>query len=568
MLRSLSITNVVLIDRLHLDFEEGLCVLTGETGAGKSILLDALGLAMGARAEARLVRKDTDKATVIAVFDVPANGTLRAVLTESDIDDADGDTILRRTLTRDGRSRAYINDTPVSTSLLRRVAGLLIEIQGQQRGIMDSATHRALLDAMGAEMHNTLSLARETAKRWQDWQEHEQAKQSAEDSLAQARREEDFLRHAVEELDHAAPEDSESEQLATRRQRLLHHEKMTQALNNCLIALGATGDSDNTAEAHLLSAQRFIDQAIMTAGEALAPAREALERCLLDVQEAALHIQRTSSEWGDDSQNLQEIEERYFLLQDLARKHRVAADELPKLRITLTQKLALIKTGTATLDDLNNKATQAKSAYRKTAQALSTARRAAACDLDRAITAELPPLRLERARFATEVTTSDDPADWNSHGQDQVIFNVSTNPGSAPGPLEKIASGGELGRFLLAFKVILSRVTPSASLVFDEVDSGLGGATAHAVGKRLAHLAAQRQVLVITHSPQVAAKAQQHLRVSKISEQDAGGHETTLTDVIPLSPAEREDEIARMLAGAEITESARAAARTLLDRQT
>ena len=567
MLRSLSITNVVLIDRLCLNFEKGLCVLTGETGAGKSILLDALGLAMGARAEARLVRKDAEKATVIAAFDAPTNHSVHALLTESDID-SDNDIILRRTLTRDGRSRAYINDTPVSTNLLRRVAGLLIEIQGQQRGIMDSATHRALLDAMGAEAHNTASLARETAKRWQDWQEREQAKQSAEDSLAQARREEDFLRHAVEELDQAAPEDNESEQLATRRQRLLHHEKMTQALGSCLMALGVTGESDNTAETHLLSAQRFLDQAIMTAGDALAPARDALERCLLDVQEAALHIQRTSSEWGDDSHNLHEIEERYFLLQDLARKHRVAADELPKLRMTLTEKLALIETGTATLDDLTAKATQAKSAYRETAQALSTARRAAARDLDRAITDELPPLRLERASFVTAITTRDDPADGNSHGQDHVIFNVSTNPGSAPGPLEKIASGGELGRFLLAFKVILSRVSPSASLVFDEVDSGLGGATAHAVGERLAHLAKQRQVLVITHSPQVAAKAQQHLRVSKKSEQDTGGHDTTRTEVISLSPAGREDEIARMLAGAQITETARAAARTLLDGQT
>lgn len=567
MLRSLSITNVVLIDRLCLNFEAGLCVLTGETGAGKSILLDALGLAMGARAEARLVRKDAEKATVIAAFDAPANCTVHALLAESDID-TDDDIILRRTLTRDGRSRAYINDTPVSTNLLRQVSGLLIEIQGQQRGLMDSATHRALLDAMGAETHNTASLARETAKRWQDWQEREQAKQSAADNLAQARREEDFLRHAVEELDQAAPEDNESEQLATRRQRLLHHEKMTQALGSCLMALGVAGENDNTAETHLLSAQRFLDQAIMTAGDSLAPARDALERCLLDVQEAALHIQRTSSEWEDDSQNLQGIEDRYFLLQDLARKHRVAADELPKLRMTLTEKLALIETGTATLDDLIDKATQAKSAYRETAQALSTARRATARDLDRAITAELPPLRLERASFVTAITTRDDPADWNSHGQDQVIFNVSTNPGSAPGPLEKIASGGELGRFLLAFKVILSRVTPSASLVFDEVDSGLGGATAHAVGERLAHLAGQRQVLVITHSPQVAAKAQQHLRVSKRSEQDAGGNDTTRTEVIPLSPAGREDEIARMLAGAEITEAARAAARTLLDGQT
>ena len=572
MLQTLSISNVVLIDRLSLTFEDGLCVLTGETGTGKSILLDALGLAMGARAEARLVRKGTDKATVVASFECPADHPAHSLLEEANVDSEDQEIILRRTLTQDGRSKAYINDTPVSASLLRSVAGSLIEVQGQfdQRGLMDSTTHRALLDAAGEQSHQTATLAARTRELWNRWQDCERTRHEAEASLEQARKEEDFLRHSVEELDKLAPEEGESEKLAQQRQRMMHSEKMVQALNSCLAALtGGDGyindEIDNrSAESHLLSAQRHLGDAMTTAGYDLDPAMKSLERSTFEIQEAVSHISRYFSELDADPQALQEIEDRYFLLQDIARKHRVDPDQLPEILKQLQNRLVLIDTGTDALQELDQKAQAARALYEDKARALSAARHATARELDSAINAELPPLKLEKASFVTEIATSNDPYQWNSGGLDQVAFTVSTNPGSAPGPLGKIASGGELGRFLLAFKVVLSGVTPSGALVFDEVDAGIGGATAHAVGERLARLAQKRQILVITHSPQVAAKGSQHLQVAKTSARGESGDETTRTSVTPLSEAERLDEVARMLAGAEITEEARAAARTLL----
>jgi DNA repair protein RecN (Recombination protein N) len=549
MLISLSIRNIVIIEKLDLSFDRGLGVLTGETGAGKSILLDSLGFALGNRADARLLRPGAEQASVTAAFDIAADHPARALLAEQDIE-AEDLLLLRRVLTPDGRSRAYVNDQAASAGLLRQLADSLIEIQGQfdQRGLMDPATHRVLLDAYGRLMPE----ARNLRELWRAWQDALAAREAAARRLAEAQRDEAFLRHAVEELDALDPRPGEEAELTDKRNRLMHREKLVEGVN------AALGEIDSGAEPALGRALRALERIAPIAGETLNPALEALQRAGLEAEEALAQLNSFAGAMELDADQLEAVEERYFALQDMARKHHQTVDALPALREELAQRLAAIDGGESALTTLAEAAAAARRRYLEAAEAVSQRRAKAAAALDKAVMAELPPLKLERALFRTALERLEE-SDWSAQGLDRIAFEVATNPGSAPGPLGRIASGGELARFLLAVKVVLASVNPERSLVFDEVDSGVGGATAHAVGERLERLARDRQVLVITHSPQVAARGAQHWQVLK----RMTGKQVA-TQVSQLSAGDRREEIARMLSGAEITEEARAAAERLI----
>jgi DNA repair protein RecN (Recombination protein N) len=549
MLVSLSIRNVVIIEKLDLTFDHGLGVLTGETGAGKSILLDSLGFALGNRADARLLRPGAEQASVTAGFEIGDGHPARALLAEQGIDLEDL-LLLRRVLGADGRSRAFVNDQATSVGLLRQLADCLVEIQGQfdQRGLMDPATHRELLDAYGRLQGE----ARDLREAWRKWQDALAAREAAAKRLAEAQRDEAFLRHAVEELDALDPQPGEESELADKRNRLMHREKLVEGVN------AALAEIDSTAEPALGRALRTLERIAGTAGEALTPALEALQRAILENEEALARLNSFASDMESEADSLEAVEERYFALQDMARKHHTSVDNLPALRDDLAQRLASIDGGESELTRLAAAAAEARRGYVAAAEALSKKRSKAAAALDKAVMAELPPLKLERARFRTALERLAED-DWTAQGLDRIAFEVATNPGSAPGPLGRIASGGELARFLLAIKVVLASVNPERSLVFDEVDSGVGGATAHAVGERLERLARDRQVLVITHSPQVAARGRHHWQVQK---RMAGSQVATQVD--QLSAGDRREEIARMLSGAEITEEARAAAERLI----
>jgi len=549
MLVSLSIRNIVIIEKLDLTFDRGLGVLTGETGAGKSILLDSLGFALGNRADARLLRPGSTQASVTAAFDVAAEHPAHALLAEQGIELEDL-LLLRRVLTPDGRSRAYVNDQAASAGLLRQLADSLIEIQGQfdQRGLMDPATHRVLLDAYGRLMPE----ARNLRELWRAWQDALAAREAAARRLAEAQRDEAFLRHAVEELDALDPRPGEEAELTDKRNRLMHREKLVEGVN------AALGEIDSGAEPALGRALRALERIAPIAGETLNPALEALQRAGLEAEEALAQLNSFAGAMELDADQLEAVEERYFALQDMARKHHQTVDALPALREELAQRLAAIDGGESALTTLAEAAAAARRRYLEAAEAVSQRRAKAAAALDKAVMAELPPLKLERALFRTALERLEE-SDWSAQGLDRIAFEVATNPGSAPGPLGRIASGGELARFLLAVKVVLASVNPERSLVFDEVDSGVGGATAHAVGERLERLARDRQVLVITHSPQVAARGAQHWQVLK----RMTGKQVA-TQVSQLSAGDRREEIARMLSGAEITEEARAAAERLI----
>ncbi len=565
MLVSLSIRNIVLIEKLDLTFDggapgaqptpsdRGLGVLTGETGAGKSILLDSLGFALGNRADARLLRAGAEQASVTATFDIAAGHPAWSILKEQDVEIEDAVLILRRVLAQDGRSRAYVNDQPAAAGLLRRLADSLIEIQGQfdQRGLMDPATHRGLLDAYGRLQPK----AQAVAQAWRGWRDAVAAREAAAQRMAEAQRDEAFLRHAVEELTALDPQPGEEARLGAQRNRLMHREKLIEGVN---AARQAIDDEEAGAALGLARAQRALERIAETGGEALAPAIATLERALLECEEAAAQLNAFAGDVELEADSLEAVEERFFALQDMARKHHCASDDLIALREDLAARLAAIDGGEAELTALAEQAATARRRYLTAGEALSEARQKAARRLDKAVARELPPLKLERARFATTTARLEEDA-WSAQGLDRIAFEVATNPGSAPGPIGKIASGGELARFLLAVKVVLASINPERSLVFDEVDSGVGGATAHAVGERLARLAGDRQVLVVTHSPQVAARGAQHWQVRK---QPAGRQLSTR--VQHLAEPERREEIARMLSGAEITDEARAAADRLI----
>jgi len=557
MLLSLTIRDVVLIERLQMEFGAGLCALTGETGGGKSILLDSLGLALGARADSGLVREGADKAQVTAQFEVPPGHPARAILTEHDLAAADDDElVLRRSLGANGRGRAYVNDQPVSVSVLRRLGDALVEIQGQfaQRGLLDSGTHRGLLDAYGRLGERV----RAVGELYRAWRDAVAAHERARSELAEAQQDEEHLRHAIGEIDELEPRAGEEAELAERRELLMNAERLMAALNQAESEL-AGGGTGRGAESALAAARRSLERGLDIAGDSLNPAVEAIDRALAEAEEALARIHSVAHRVELDTGEQERIEERYFALKELARKHGCEVDELPALRDRLAERLATVEHGEARLAELADQADAARTAYLEAARALSQARAEAGGALDDAVNAELPPLRLDKASFRTRVEAQDDSEHWGPQGLDRVAFEVATNPGAAPGPLPRIASGGELSRFLLALKVVLAQVAPERTLVFDEVDSGIGGATADAVGERLARLADGRQILVVTHSPQVAARAHNHWRIGK---NETGT--TAVTDVDELGPGERREEIARMLAGASITEEARAAADKLM----
>jgi len=554
MLRSLTIRDVVLIDRLELGFHPGLGVLTGETGAGKSILLDALGLALGSRAESALVRPGAEQAVVTAEFAVARDHPALALLGEQGLEAAPEDGLmLRRVLAADGRSRAFINDQPASIGLLRQVGELLVEIEGQfaQRGLLDAETHRDALDAFAGLDASLRSLA----SAWRHWREAWRAHMAAEERLAKARADEEYLRHALAELDQMQPEPGEERRLAEQRGFLQQRERLGEALDAALVELAGERGAERAIGAALRPLERLREKT----GERLEPAVTALERAQSELREAVAQIEAALRDLGSAGQSLEQIEERLFALRALARKHGVDVDALSRLRAEIEAKVAALDDGGDAVRRLAREAAEARNAYVALARVVGDQRRAAAKSLDAAVARELKPLKLDKARFSTVVTALDE-REWGEHGAERVHFEVATNPGALPGPLAKIASGGELARFLLALKVVLARTLPATTLVFDEVDSGIGGAVAAAVGERLQRLGQSLQVLVVTHSPQVAAKGQHHWRVAK--RQAAS---KTLTTVAELSAAERQEEIARMLSGTTITAEARAAAASLME---
>jgi len=556
MLLSLSIRDFVLIEKLDLNFVgdaagSELTALTGETGAGKSILIDALGLALGARADSAAVRRGAGQASVAAAFDVPRSHPARALLAEHGIDDEEALT-LRRTVGADGRGRVFVNDQPATVALLRRLGGTLVEIQGQmeQHGLLDMTTHRAALDAFGGLEKQAVAVR----DAWQAWRAARQAHADAEEAVQAARRDEDFLRHAVKELDALAPKPDDEARLSGERQMLRQGGALGEAVAQ---ALGEFEHGRGILSS-LAAAHRLIERNADKAAGRLDTAQSALERALSEATEAQAQLEAARDEVEFDPTRLEKIEERLFALRAAARKHNVVVGDLAALAAQFTAQIAAVEDGDAGLKRLAAAAKAARDTYAGAAEAQSTARRKGAARLDKAMVAELAPLKLEKAKFVTEVATLPE-SDWSDAGMDRVQFTVSTNPGAPPAPIARIASGGELSRFLLALKVSLARMGDAPTIVFDEVDSGIGGATAAAVGERLKRLAKDVQVLVVTHSPQVAALADRHWLIRKITTRNAAS-----TDVVTLDAKGRREEIARMLSGAEVTAEARAAADRLL----
>ncbi len=549
MLLGLVIRDIVLIDRLDLAFAPGLTVLTGETGAGKSILLDALGLALGARAEASLLRAGASQASVTAEFELPRKHRLRDLLNEQGLA-VDDSLLLRRQLGADGRSRAFVNDQPVGVGLLRQIGDGMVEIVGQfeQHGLLDPATHGEMLDAHGG--HDTPAVA----AAWRLWQTKQEARAAAQAEIAAAKRDEEFLRHAADELSGLVPQPGEEAGLAEQRSLMLHRSKLVEAMQAALDELSG----ERGGESQMNQARRRLDRLADKAQGRLDPAIAALDRAQSELAEAVEQLTRLARDLDADPRGLEKIEDRLYALRDLARKHHVAVDDLADLRERIDSQLARLDDRSGSLARLTQAEAEARQAYVAAAEALSRARKKTAAKLDKAVMAELPPLKLDKARFATVIERLAEPQ-WGPSGLDRVAFEVATNPGSAPGPIGRIASGGELARFLLALKVVLAADGSAPTLVFDEVDSGIGGATAAAVGERLARLSRNRQLLVVTHSPQVAAQAQHHWQVEK-SASKVG----SLTRASELDAAARREEIARMLSGASVSDEARAAADRLL----
>ncbi|PVA07023.1 DNA repair protein RecN [Thalassorhabdomicrobium marinisediminis] len=547
MLRSLDIRDMLIIDRLELAFQPGLNVLTGETGAGKSILLDSLGFVLGWRGRAELVRQGAAQGEVVAEFQLAESHPAWAVLNEAGFayDDA---LILRRVNTRDGRKTAWINDRRVSGEILRAVSETLVELHGQHddRGLLNPRGHRLLLDDFGG-LTGKVAKVRQA---WRSLAEARAALEQAKSDVAALRAEEDYLRHAVAELDALSPEPGEDAELDQQRRRMQAAEKIGEDIMKAQQALGLDG-----AEGNMGDAARWLADAAGQADGTLEGALAALDRAMTELSEAQSGVEACIDALAFNPHELEMVEERLFAIRGLARKHDVLADDLGTFAEGLRSRLEALDRGATDLIDLEAAVRDAQATYDAQAEALTSARRAAAAKLDKAMAKELSPLKMERAVFTTEVTEQTAGPD----GVDEVAFTVATNPGAPSGPIGKIASGGELSRFLLALKVCLTGPQSGLTLIFDEIDRGVGGATADAVGRRLSQLAAQGQVLVVTHSPQVAALGDHHWRVEKRQTKDA-----TLSTVVGLHEGERIDEIARMLSGDKITEEARAAAKALL----
>jgi DNA repair protein RecN (Recombination protein N) len=553
MLIQLAIRDIVLIDKLELHFLEGLSVLTGETGAGKSILLDAFALALGGRGDGSLVRHGEAQGQVTAVFDSPMDHPARRIASDADID-VDGDLILRRVQVADGRTRAFVNDQPVSVQVLKAIGAALVEIHGQHddRALVDPVTHRAILDAFGG-LFAEVQAVTEAARRVRDAR---QALQDHRNRIEKARKEADFLRHAVEELDKLAPQTGEEESLAERRILMMQSEKVAQDLNEAFEAVA--GSASPVPE--LSAAVRKLERRSAQAPALVEPSVRALDAALVAIDEARAALEEAIRATEHDPRELEQTEERLFALRAAARKYDVPADELAALRQRFVEDVAAIDAGEEKLVGLESALKQADKAYVAAAKTLSAGRKKAAQALDAAVQAELPPLKLERARFITEIQTDETSRDPS--GFERVEFWAQTNPGTRAGPLMKVASGGELSRFMLALKVVLADKGSAPTLVFDEIDTGVGGAVADAIGQRLARLARQVQVMAVTHAPQVAARAERHFLIAK---EGVRGSDRVATRVVPLDDGPRREEIARMLAGATITEEARAAAARLLE---
>lgn len=551
MLIGLSIRDIVFIDRLHLDLEAGLNVMTGETGAGKSILLDALGLALGARADKALVRHCAGTASVSAEFVVADGHPAAQLLREQDIA-ADETLVLRRTLSRDGGSRAFINDEPVSAGLLRQIGETLVEIQsqGEQQSLSSTTRHRQLLDAYAGLGDDLAALG----KRYDHMRETAAGLEEAAAASDRRGEEEAFVRHALEEFDVLEPRQGEEDALAGERTLLMHAERISEEVREAAQQVSGDGGVDHRLRAAIRHMQRAQDYAQGRLDKALA----ALERAVIESAEVEAEINDVIHAIESQPNRLEDIEQRLFALRAAARKHKVDVDDLPALRDSLAEKLAGLQGSATRLATLREEAARAREAYTVQARTVSAARKKAAKKFDLAVMAELAPLKLEKAIFQTDIAT-DEEAEGARHGLDRVSFQVTTIPGAAPGPLARIASGGELARFLLALRVVLAGRGSVPSLVFDEVDLGLGGATADAVGERLLRLATGAQMLVITHSPQVAARGTHHWRIVK-----QASEEGAIARLERLEGEARREEIARMLAGARVTEEAREAAMSLI----
>jgi len=551
MLQTLAIRDIVLIERLEIAFSDGLTVLTGETGAGKSILLDALSLALGGRGDAGLVRHGADQGQITAVFDLPAGHPARRLLADNAIDD-DGELIVRRVQTADGRTRAFVNDQAVSANLLRQLGTALVEIHGQHddRALVDPAIHRGLIDAFGG----LETEAKAVAVAHRAWRDAEKALADLERRIADARREGDYLRASVEELQKLAPEPGEETALAERRQVMMRAEKVAVDLREAHDYLNGSGSPVPELSGLMRRLERKGEVAVLAG-----PALQSISTALDALEDARAVFEAALRAADFDPAELERTEERLFAIRAAARKYSVPPDELGALSARMATDLADLDAGEDRLHALAQAATTARTDYDRLALKLSAAREKAARQLEDAVGAELPALKLERARFI--VNQLADPETRTADGIDTLEFWVQTNPGTRPGPMMKVASGGELSRFLLALKVSLADKGSASTLVFDEIDTGVGGAVAEAIGTRLARLSRKVQVLSVTHAPQVAARADHHFLIAKDSVDDGA---RVATSVAQLPAGHRREEIARMLAGSRITEEARAAAERLL----
>ncbi|QAY77636.1 DNA repair protein RecN [Sphingosinicella sp. BN140058] len=550
MLTGLSIRDVVLIESLDLEFGAGLGVLTGETGAGKSILLDSLGLALGARADSGLVRTGQAQAVVSVSFDLPADHAARALLRENGLDGEPGEPlVIRRIVKADGGSRALINDQSASVGLLRELGAMLVEIHGQHddRGLLNARGHRALLDTFGGID------TRETERLFRVWGEAETALTRAREELEAAARDREYLEHAAAELGKLAPQQGEEEELANLRANMQKGARLAEDI----AAVGQYLDGSEGGLSLLRQAARRLER-IGDQHEKLADALSALDRALIEASDAEDRLAEAADALAYEPARLEEAEARLFEIRAVARKHRVEPDALPALAEELTAKLSALEAGTRSLAILERSVSDGRTAYEESAARLSALRAAAAERLDASVARELAPLKLDAAQFRTIVEFLPE-GQWGPRGRDRVEFEVSTNPGAPFAPLTKIASGGELSRFILALKVALAEQGGAGTMIFDEIDRGVGGAVASAIGERLHRLSANAQLLVVTHSPQVAARGNRHFFIEK-------SHGlVTRTSVHLLDEGRRREEIARMLSGAEVTDEARAQAVRLLE---
>ena len=556
MLVQLTIRDIVLIERLDLTFGDGLSVLTGETGAGKSILLDAMSLALGARGDGGLVRNGCDQGQVTATFDLAAGHPVQAVL-EAQAITPEAFLILKRVQSADGRSKAFVNDQPVSVSLMRDIGRRLVELHGQhdERALLQTSVHRDLLDAFGG--HESLVLGVETT--WKKWQEKRREVAAFAETVENAQRESDYLHNAVEELAALSPQPGEEEELAARRQAMMKAEAVASDLN----AAAETLSGDGSPIPVLTALAKQLERKAREVPDMLEEAVGQLDQGLDAIYRAQQTIEAALAKADFDPRELEQAEERLFALRAASRKYGVAVENLPELAVKLADDLEALVSGEDRLKALESEQKALEAEYHSIAGRLSAERSAAASALAEQVMRELPPLKLEAARFM--VRQEADEAAAGAAGIDSIEFWVQTNPGTKPGPMIKVASGGELSRFLLALKVALADKGSAPTLVFDEIDTGIGGAVADAIGKRLRRLAERVQVLSVTHAPQVAARAGSHFVITK-QQLEAAGEGRTATQVAAISQSDRREEIARMLAGAQITDEARAAAQQLIDQ--